>query len=412
MDFGSILMYVVSYFGLFTGILFLWTLFENTDNLKNPKNKKQYSVTVAVPAYNEEKTIAKTIRSLLKIDYPKDKLKLIVVDDGSKDNTYKIAKKFENKGVKVYTKKNGGKATALNFALKKTNTDLFGALDADSFVHPAALKRIVGFFNDPKVMSVTPSMKIYKPKTILQKVQYIEYLIGIFLRKIFAFLDSIHVTPGPFSIYRKSFFDKYGKYALNNPTEDIELALRIQSKGYRIENSVDASVYTVGPERFRDLMKQRVRWYMGFTENVLKYKNLFGLNYGHLGVFILPGSFISVFLVIITLIYTIYKFVSRTIIQNFINLKAINFDIIKFLTPRFDAFYLNLGTLTFLSIISLFFGIFVIYIAKRLSREKTKVRFFYLMYLAIYWMLFGFWWIVSFGYVFSRKRVVWGEKKV
>jgi poly-beta-1,6-N-acetyl-D-glucosamine synthase len=277
MDFGTVLIWVVAYFGLFTGTFFLLTLWENPKRLRNPRLPEDLpSVTVAVPAYNEEKTIAKTVESLLALDYPKRLLKIMVIDDGSTDRTYEVAMRFEKRGVTVLTKKNSGKAAALNLAISRTDTELFGALDADSFVSPRALKRMVGYFRDSDVMAVTPSLVVHRPESALQKVQYIEYMIGIFLRKVFAYLDSIHVTPGPFTIYRKSFFDRHGGYDENNLTEDIEVALRMQKKGYRIENSVNATVYTVSPSKFTPLLRQRLRWYIGFTENVARYRELFG----------------------------------------------------------------------------------------------------------------------------------------
>ncbi|MBR9691537.1 glycosyltransferase family 2 protein [Candidatus Woesearchaeota archaeon] len=411
-DFGTILVYVVAYFGLFTGIFFILTLIENKDNLSNPKPRYFSKVSVVVPAYNEEKTIAKTIRSLLNLDYPKDRLQIMIVDDGSTDNTYKVAKGFRKYGVEVFTKENEGKAAALNLALKKSKGEFFGALDADSFVDKKALKKIIGHFQDKNIMAVTPSLKVYEPKTFLQKIQYTEYLMGIFLRKIFAFLGSIHVTPGPFTIYRKSFFQKYGGYDEYNLTEDIEIALRIQTKGYEIENSVDASVYTVSPAKFLPLLKQRIRWYTGFTENVIRYKELFNpVKYGNLGAFILPGSFISVGLVIITLFYASYKFITRILIQNFINLRAIGFDLSRFFHFKPDIFYVNLSSKLFISILTIMIGITTIYIAKKLSKEKTKIKFFYIAYMLVYWMLFGFWWLIAGAYTVLGKKVEWGQRK-
>src|SRR3989344_4717199 len=108
-DVGIILMYIAAFFGLFTGIYFLLTLLENKDLLKSPEAKRYPSVTIIVPAYNEEQTIEKDLDSLLTLDYPKEKLSIIVVDDGSKDRTYELAKAYEQKGVAVYTKKNEGK---------------------------------------------------------------------------------------------------------------------------------------------------------------------------------------------------------------------------------------------------------------------------------------------------------------
>ncbi len=405
MNFENILLYIVTFFGLYTAIFFLLTLFENRKTIKKRKQTKEFKVTIIVPAYNEEKTIAKTINSLLRLDYPKDKLEIIVVDDGSKDKTYKIAKRFVKKGIRLFTKKNEGKGKTLNFALKRAKGDIVGCLDADSFVEKTALKKLLCYFDSPDVMAVTPSLKIYKPKTILQRIQRAEFLFGIFLRKMFAFLGSIHVTPGPFSLYRKEFFDKYGGYDENNLTEDIEVALRIQIKGYKIENSVDASVYTVGPRGFKELLRQRLRWYLGFINNVIRYKQIFSRKHGNLGLFILPGSFISVLLIISVLFYSIYKIFSNAI-KNYYTLKAVDYDIFGIFNFRIDLFYFSLSPLFILAVLSLFLGITSIYIAKILSKEKDSIITAYIPFLLFYWILFGFWWLVAGLFKIAKIRKI------
>ncbi len=411
MNFGEILMYVVSYFGLFTSIYFFLTLYENRDRLDNPKPKKYPSVTIIVPAYNEETTLAPTIDSLLNLDYPKEQLKLIIVDDGSTDNTLAIAKSYENEQVKVLTKPNGGKGSALNLGLEHTTTELVGCLDADSFVDSSALKNMVGYFEDENVMAVTPSLKVYSPKNMLQSIQMIEFLLGIFLRKIFAFLGSIHVTPGPFSIYRKKFFDMYGGYDEHNLTEDIEVALRIQRHNFQIENSIDAFVYTVLPKTWKALYAQRVRWYTGFLSNVLNYRDLFGSKHGNLGLFILPASFISIFLVIISLFYTFFSFISRQI-ADFKNWYNIDFDISYFFHFDKDYFYYNFHALTLISLISFVTGIIIVLTAKYLAREKMKIKVQYFLYLAFYWAMFGYWWLIAFSNVALKRKVSWQHKSV
>src|SRR3989344_2473890 len=112
MNFASYLMYSALFFSLYTSIFYLLTLFENLDKIKNPDLKKKPVVSVIVPAYNESKNIEKCIRSLLNLNYDKNKLDIIVVDDGSKDNTYEVADKFKKYGVRVFRKENGGKASA------------------------------------------------------------------------------------------------------------------------------------------------------------------------------------------------------------------------------------------------------------------------------------------------------------
>lgn len=410
MNFDALLIYVVSYFGLFTAIFFFSALLDNRDKLKTPKIKEYAKVSVIVPAYNEEATILKTIKSLLNLDYPKDKLEIIVVDDGSTDGTLRIAKSIKNSNVKVFTKKNGGKGSALNFGLKMCAGKFVAALDADSFVASNALKKMLGYFEDKDVMAVTPSLKVYKPKNFLQRIQLIEYLIGIFLRKIFAILDSIHVAPGPFSIFRKEFFDRYGGYDENNLTEDIEIALRIKSKKFKIENAADAIVYTLTPPSFTGLLKQRLRWYYGFMENVLHYRHLFSRKYSNLGVFILPAAFISVALVIVVLFYAIFRFITRTLVQNYKNLSSINFDFSRLFDFHFDPFFVNLNSVAVLSILCLIIGICMIIMAKKISKETSRIKFSYLSYLLFYWVLFGVWWLTAIFYKVSGRKVVWRHK--
>src|SRR3989338_5730369 len=409
MQFGHILFYVTTYFSLFSALLMISTLFENKKKLINPPATKYPAITLIVPAYNEEKSIALTIRSLLDLDYPKGKLDIIVVDDGSTDKTYQISSGFSSSNVKVYKKANGGKASALNFAIKECKTKFVGSLDADSFVERDSLKKMMGYFENPNVMAVTPSLKVYDPKTLLQKIQRIEYLTGIFLRKVFSFLGSIHVTPGPFSLYRKSFFKEFGGYDESTLTEDIEIALRIQSNNFAIENSADAIVYTLGPDNFSNLFKQRIRWYLGFLDNVIKYKHLFNPKYGNLGVFILPASFFSVFLALASFFYASIKY-GKALLNYLFKLNSINYDIIKMIDFKLDVFYLNTTNIIFMSVFLLSLGIFILYIARKISNDPAKIRFFYFFYLAFYWMLFSIWWSTVFIYKIIGKRISWEHK--
>lgn len=412
MQFTEYLIYVMLFIGLYTAIYFIYTYFEKREEIEREakKAKKFYSVSIIIPAFNEEKTILKTIESLLNLNYPKELLDIIVVDDGSTDNTYKLVKEANFERVKLFNKKNGGKYTALNFGLEKTNSELVGALDADSYVSQDALIKMIPNFEDSKVMAVTPSMRIWKPKSILQRVQAIEYLMGLFLRKIFSVLSSEHVTPGPFTIIRRKFFDKHGHYRKAHHTEDIEVALRIQSLGYKIKHVKEAAVYTVGPSDFNVLFKQRIRWYYGFIENVLEYKHLFSKKYGLLGVFILPIAFISVGMVIVGTILALDRFIYsfRLLINKMI---VTNFDWMSFFRfGKFDPFYIQFDTITALSVLSLIFGLFFILMAKKISKEKLHIPFNYIVFLMLYWFLFAFWWIISIFYKISGKKTKWWHK--
>ncbi|MFT4326377.1 MAG: glycosyltransferase [Candidatus Woesearchaeota archaeon] len=409
MNFGNILIYVISYFGLFTSFFFIITLLKRRKELYSEVCDYFPTVTIAVPAYNEEETLAGTLNSLLALDYPKDKLEIMVIDDGSTDNTLKIARRFEKKGVVVYTKPNTGKGESLNFAIEKSKSEFFGALDADSFAEVDSLTLLMSYFKNPKVMAVTPSMRIHNPKSILQKIQQLEYLFGIFLRKVFAFLGSIHVTPGPLSIYRRSFFDKYGGYDVHNLTEDIELALRIQKHGYLIENSIIANVYTKGPSKFKPLFRQRLRWYKGFLDNVLLYKDLFHKKHGMLGLFILPVSFISVGLVLVSTAYLISIFI-RDVYLFIRDVIAVDFRIFDLIHLDFSISMYSINTTFFIGIMTALIGFVMIVLAKVLSRDKSNIWISYIFYLFFYWVLFGVWWGASLYYKALNKKIRWGGK--
>ena len=411
---GALLLYITSFFGLYTSILFLLSFFQNTHCLPAPRTRGLPSVTITVPAYNEQRTLAATLKSLLELDYPAEKLQIIVVDDGSTDRTYPIALKFARVGANspdltvIRKEKNSGKADSLNLAMRLARGELFGALDADSFVAPSALRKMVGYFADPNVMAVTPSLKIYHPHTFWQKIQYVEYLLGVYLRKVFSYFGSIHVTPGPFTIFRKSFFETYGPYDTNNLTEDIEVALRIQHHNYSIQNTIDASVHTVGPQSWGALIRQRTRWYLGFINNIIAYKHLFSRKHGNLGLFILPGAFVSIGLAIVLLGYLGYKMLDHAVhlVQNLV---AINFDILPWLRFHFDPFFISIDSLTILALIALCSGLLIIYLAKKYSRESGSVSVPYLFYLLVYWVVFAVWWCIALHAKVARKKVSWGK---
>ena len=306
----NFIIYVSSYIGLIIFIFYTLSIIDRTKNKKKEglvfSEKDAPKVSIIIPAYNEEKGIAETIKSAQGVDYPKDKLEIIVVDDGSRDKTFSIAKKFKSKKVKVFSKKNGGKGTALNYGLKKSTGEIIVTMDADSMVKPDALKNQVARFQNPKVMCVSPIVAIYKPRNILERVQQIEYLLGVFLREAFASVNSVHITPGAFSAYRKSFFDKYGGFDEDNLVEDMEMALRIHSHDLIVENSTESIVYTKPPKKFKNLLVQRKRWYIGLIRNFVNYKNLFFFFFGAAGLIVLPSAIFAIFIsMILTVVIAI-----------------------------------------------------------------------------------------------------------
>jgi cellulose synthase/poly-beta-1,6-N-acetylglucosamine synthase-like glycosyltransferase len=408
MDFWEVVLYTVSYFGLYTAVFFLVTLIEHKKELKNPRLPRELpSVTIIVPACNEEGCLAKTVRSLMRLDYPKKLLQIMIVDDGSTDRTLEIARSFERFGVKVLTKPNGGKGTALNLALKHVKSEFVGCLDADSIVMPDALKKMLGYFRHENVVAVTPSLKCTRPRTVWQRIQVIEFMLGVYLRKVFALLGSVHITPGPFTIFRKSFFDTHGGYDESTCTEDTEIAMRIQSLNYEIENCIDANVYAVPMPTFKTMKSQRVRWYKGFLENVQKYRHMmFSPKYGNLGIFVLPSAFLSVLIALVMVVRMTMVLVEKNY-DRIINMYNVNFDIWKLIRFDWDWFYINQTPLALIGLTALMIGILMVVLAKALSKERMSLAFSYLLFMLFYLPLYAYWWAVSIRARVKDQDVAW-----
>ena len=409
-DFITIIIYLSIYIGLVSTTFYILSFLAY-----KKKKRPMYTddelpmVSVIIPAYNEEKTIAKTIKSVSESNYPK--FEIIIIDDGSKDNTLKIAKKFEGKNIAVFHKENGGKGTALNFGIKKAKGEIIFTMDADTRVDSKSMRNMVRFFKNKKIMSVTPAILTEKPENILQRVQHIEYIMGLFLRKAFASLKAIYVAPGAFSAYRKSFFDKYGGYDEENITEDLEMALRIQFKGYQTENCPEALAYTISPRTFKELLLQRRRWYFGLIKNLWNYKKLIGLKYGDLGAFVIPTAIVSIVFSVFVIIYLFFKTIFN-IKDNLLFLQSINFDFVnalslnRYVIERFLFLFLTKPVVIFILLFMAILGFYIYYASRkvgRLSGVFINIIFFFLFFA----ILFGLWWIISIFYAIFTKQIKW-----
>lgn len=375
-DIFQALMYPFLFLSMYFEILLLVSFFENRKRIKHEESLEvSYypTVTIAVPCWNEEKTLAGTLESLLKLEYPLDKLSIVVVDDGSKDNTLAIAREYEAKYpsvIQAITKPNGGKHTAVNLALERSTSELFGCLDADSFVGTKALRTIVAYFEHHReAKAVTPCIHIRNPKTFIQRLQAVEYLMGVFLRKSFGQLDAIQVTPGPFSIFKREIFSEIGNYRKAHNTEDYEITLRMHKHHLKIMNSHKALVYTVGPATVKGYFYQRLRWARGFLENSLDYKELFfKKEYGNFGMFTLPMAFLFLFYGLYAAMFSLYTFVSHYVdVLHRWFLVGIHPRV-----PTFDVFYFNTTLISFIVMVMLMMFLTTLYIGNTLSDDRQQ----------------------------------------
>jgi len=407
--------YALLFVSLYFEVFLLFTFLENRGRLKFQEREKENpaggfpSATIIVPCWNEENTVEATVESLLNLDYPKDKLKIFVVDDGSADGTWGKIQRFKGDDqIKIFHKENGGKHTAVNLGIENAETEFVGCLDADSFVDPKALKRIMRYFEDPETMAVTPALKVYKSGNLVEMIQNMEYKMSIFMRKMFSFLDALQVTPGPFSIFRKKVFNELGPYKHAYNTEDLEYALRMQSKHYKIENAHDAFVYTVAPATFKGLYRQRVRWITGFLKNAVDYRFMFlKKEYGNLGILILPLAFVSVFSALF-FVGRIALTTAAYAVEKISLLSAVNFDFGFALSGlNFDWFFVNTGAVWMLSVFVLIMTAVFIAFGKKMADGKFTLSRDFFYYLFLYGLIAPFWLIKSIYNLFFAKKALW-----
>ncbi len=410
----SLILYFTLFVSLFFEIFLLITYIETREKIKLEKaecdrNTDHFpTVTIIVPCFNEAPTVEKTVESLFNLNYPQDKLSLLLIDDGSTDDTLKVLKRFENNPqVKVFSKENeGSKYSALNFGLTKIDSEFVGCLDADSFVGSEALKRIVPFFRDSSIMAVTPSIRVHDPKTILQYVQKVEYSWGVFLRRMLSAIGALYVTPGPFSIFRTQVFKDLGHYKEGHHTEDLELALRMQKHRYKIVNAVDAYVFTVAPRTLRPLHKQRVRWTYGFLKNAYDYKEMFlNKKYGNVGLFILPIATFSIFSSLYLAGTFIWSSVGK-ITNQIVKYQAVGWTW-PFTHLSFDWFFINTGVFYIVSTTTFLLALFLLFTAIRLTNGRFKFGRDIVYYLSIYVFIVPLWLAKSVYNIVLDRKISW-----
>ena len=253
------------------------------------------SVAVIIPAFNEERVIVQTISSLLAADQPPE-CEIIVIDDGSSDDTYaRVRDAFLGETrVRVYTKENGGKAAALNFGVSQTDAELVIALDADTIFTRDTIMKLVRHFSNPMVGAVAGNAKVGNRINLLTRWQALEYITGQNLdRRAFDLLNCITVVPGAVGAWRRELVERAGGFTHLTLAEDADLTMSIRKLGYSIAYEDEAVGLTEAPDTVRGFLGQRFRWMYGTLQAAWKHKDaLFRPRYGSFGFVALPNIFI------------------------------------------------------------------------------------------------------------------------
>jgi cellulose synthase/poly-beta-1,6-N-acetylglucosamine synthase-like glycosyltransferase len=240
------------------------------------------SVTVLIPAFNEERVLGRAIEAVLESAYP-DK-EIIVVDDGSSDLTQRIAQGYADRGVKVIHRPNGGKATALNHGLLFARGEIIVIVDADSQICHNTLAELVKPFRDPDVAAVAGNIKVLNRNNLLTRCQALEYIssINIYRRALDVF-GSVTVVPGALGAYRREALVGSGFYDPDTLVEDFDVTIKALKSGKIVQASTTAVSYTEAPQTLKDLFKQRIRWYRGNFQTLWKHRDaVYNSRYGFL----------------------------------------------------------------------------------------------------------------------------------
>lgn len=250
---------------------------------KKRRSDYQPLVSVVIPAFNEEKSIISCVSSVLQSNYPQNKLEIVVINDGSTDNTIINLIKFKSKdnhdNLNIISQENSGKAHALNNGIQNyAKGELIMCLDGDSIVTPDAIKNAVRYFEQNNVMAIASNLKIKKDKGLLNLIQRFEYAISYQMKKAQTIFNIEYIIGGVGSVFRKSILEKVYFYDTNTVTEDIDLTLKIIRNGnrdFRVIYGSDIVTYTQGALTIKDLIKQRYRWKWGRYQTFIKNKDLF-----------------------------------------------------------------------------------------------------------------------------------------
>jgi len=266
MLFGIVLLFLAFLFAVFVISRFM----EKENKAFAPK------VSVVVPAYNEEKNIKECIDSVLSSNYPKNKLEVIIVDDGSTDNTLKILEKY--KKIRVLRQNHLGKVEALNKGIISSSNKFVLTLDADTTLDKNCIREIVKPLLDKGIGATTGNNNIKNKKSFLSMFQNIEYHFTNLMRNSFSavFRQGAWIA-GSLACYRKSALKKIGYFKKDTMAEDIDIALELKKAGYKTVIVPKAFGHTIVPTKLKELYRQRVRWWIGTLQAIVKNRQLFSV---------------------------------------------------------------------------------------------------------------------------------------
>ena len=230
------------------------------------------AISVVIPAFNEAAGIEATVRSMASSRYPSD-VEIIVVDDGSTDDTASIVRGLRLPGVRVISQRNAGKPAALNRGIALARHDILVLVDGDTVFASDALAWLAARMSEPSVGAVSGNTKVANRRGLLGRWQHLEYVMGFNLdRRMFDLLGAIPTVPGAIGAFRRAALRDVGGLSAATLAEDTDLTMAICRSGWRIVYEQHAVAWTEAPATLRQLWRQRYRWCYGTMQSMWKHR--------------------------------------------------------------------------------------------------------------------------------------------
>lgn len=375
----------------------------------SPNASRARSVSVIIPVYNEEKSVAGTVEHVFASRYPREKMEAIVVNDGSTDTTEHVVKGLLRKypRLRLITQPNAGKARAINHGIAAAKGELIAVVDSDSFPEPASLGKLVGYFEDKRIAAVTSFVTVRnRAVNLMTRIQSLEYMILGWSRKLLDYVDSVYVTNGPLSVYRKKAVLRVGGFDPSSITEDIDITWNLLYHGYKTGMCLDARASTLVPESFSAWFKQRTRWGMGGLQAIAKYKAMF-FRRGMFGAFVLPFVSLSIIVSIFTFLFSIYLLVKFFAVRTLTVSYSLSTDSAVFTLQELN-YYPSVIVYFFVVMLtlSMTYSWYILTTTRYEEHLTTKKLFNLLFYILVYLTLYPLVWFASI-WRYLRRDMRW-----
>jgi len=408
---------IITFIFLFTVLSYYFLIFVKR---KVPIQEKKFSsITVIIPAHNEEKYIAEAIESVLEAEFD-GKKQVIVIDDGSIDKTYEIASIY--KGIKIIRTKHSGKSNSINKALKISKGEIIAIVDGDSFIDKDALKIMSKELERKDVVAATGIIKVRNRRKFICMWVHIEQLYNSLMRLLFSKINANIVTPGPLSMYRRKSVEEVGGFSTKGFSEDIDITIRLIRKGYKIGFAEKAIAETNMPYDIKGFLRQRTRFARGIL-NI--FKRHLQLNNTIIDLYTLPLFLFAYVQAVIMGSFTIYQiysgyftyFVSKSI---YFNLEVLKFFFEWFSIIGFFKWFIGVFSgetaLTFVTVIGiaatlLSYPLFILAIIK-FDKKFTIWHLIPIFFMFPFWILIMVIYILMIPEYFSKKQYnIWKKNE-